>query len=252
MEYQLFCYSNYIIEKSFILLVCIIHMRTHRTDRKRYNIYTMLHYFLDLIFPRACLGCGAAKTFLCGACTAKIFDRKHAYADHGIFASTSYKNDIVRNALWHLKYRHGKDVARLLAPAFAGSVLKYMENFGFRDDEFLVIPVPATKDRVRKRGFNQSECIARALAENLPANYVFRPDIVEKTKKTKPQTKCADRTERIKNLKSAFFVTMPEASRGKNFIVVDDVTTTGATLNEVRKTLKMAGAKNVLGIAVAH
>jgi len=181
-----------------------------------------------------------------------MFDSKRAYSEGNIFAPASYKNPIVKAALWHLKYKHGRDVAGLIAPKFAKSLLEYTENSGFKDVEFLIVHVPATKDRLRKRGFNQSECIAKALAKNLPANYIFRPDIVEKTKKTKSQTKCTNKTERIKNLNGAFSVTMPETARGKNFIIVDDVTTTGTTFFEIKKTLKKSGAKNVLGIAVAH
>jgi len=218
----------------------------------------MIHYIkshlLRLLFPDSCLVCGNKNTLLCAFCIQKIFNPIHIYRVGNILALASYRNKATREILWFLKYKNGKRIAKIIAPKIIELLLAHIKTLHLENINFLIVPVPTTKDRVRKKGFNHAECLARAIANDLPSNYLLKIDIIKKIKRTKKQTFCTDRKERIKNLVGAFSITKTEAEtiKGVNIIIIDDVTTTGATLNEIRSVFISAGARKVIGIAVAH
>ena len=111
----------------------------------------------------------------------------------------------------------------------------------------LVVPVPLSRKRRRWRGFNQAELLARAVAQNygltLDSNNLIR------IKHKKPQAKLNE-IHRLANVKECFAWRGGDLNK-KNIILVDDVVTTGATLNECAKVLKAAGAGQVWGLVVA-
>lgn len=111
------------------------------------------------------------------------------------------------------------------------------------------IPMPLHKNKKRKRGFNQSEIIAKELS--LALNIPLKTNILVKTENTQSQTNLT-REERAKNIKNAFQTKNPSEIEGKIIFLVDDVFTTGATMEEAAKTLKKAGASHVWGLAVAR
>ena len=111
------------------------------------------------------------------------------------------------------------------------------------------IPIPLHKTKKRKRGFNQSELIAKELSKSL--NIPLKTDILVKTKKTQTQTNLT-KEQRAENVKNAFIIKNPQSIEGKTVFLVDDVFTTGSTMKECAKTLKKAGATYVWGIAVAR
>ncbi|MBF0458182.1 MAG: ComF family protein [Nitrospirae bacterium] len=111
----------------------------------------------------------------------------------------------------------------------------------------LIVPVPLTKKRLTERGFNQSLLLAKALSDftKIPLSY----DTLLKVKETPHQTSLSG-VDRIKSLKNAFVSAV--SVKGKSIAVVDDVLTTGATLNECAKALVKAGARDVAGIVAAR
>jgi ComF family protein len=111
----------------------------------------------------------------------------------------------------------------------------------------LIVPVPLTKKRLTERGFNQSLLLAKALSDftKVPLSY----DTLLKVKETPHQTTLSA-TERIKSLRNAFRA--DDSAEGKKIAVVDDVMTTGATLNECARALVKAGARDVFGIVAAR
>jgi len=176
------------------------------------------------------------------------------FASPDSFALFDYKNPFVRQAIWELKYRGNKKIARLLAECLYEELAeelaerKTFDNF----DKPLLLPIPLSKKRQRKRGFNQCELLTDALAAIDLGNFFETPkDILVKIKDTESQT-AKRRAERLANLSGCFAISDPEAISGRNVIIVDDVTTTGATLEEARKTLAKAGAKKVLAVTIAH
>lgn len=112
-----------------------------------------------------------------------------------------------------------------------------------------IIPLPLHPSRERTRGFNQSLLIANALGEKLGLS--VRDDVLKKIKKTKAQMELP-REERLKNVADAFAVSDTAAVRNRTCILVDDVKTTGATLEFAARALKAAGAKRVWTLTVAR
>jgi len=112
----------------------------------------------------------------------------------------------------------------------------------------LIMPVPLHKKRLRWRGFNQSELLAKGIKKYF--NLDLRLDELIRTKHKKPQTKLSGR-KRKENVKGCFFW-KGDWLDGKNIILVDDVITTGSTLNECAKVLKENGAGEVWGLVVAR
>ena len=120
----------------------------------------------------------------------------------------------------------------------------YLKNF-FRSE--VVCCVPMSEKRLKERGYNQSELLARKVAEKI--NVQFK-DCLVKTKETERQATLS-RAERLKNLTNSFRVKSKKAVQGKNVLLIDDVTTTGATAEAVAAKLKKAGALRVHLITVA-
>lgn len=133
---------------------------------------------------------------------------------------------------------------------------KTFANFILKNDKFVeilqsydtIIPVPISRKRYKKRGYNQSYLIARELARKLKeecdtTSLVKTKNIVEQSKLNKKQ--------REKNIKGVYKITNNKNIRGKNIILFDDIYTTGSTARECSKMLKQAGAKNILILTIA-
>ncbi len=171
-----------------------------------------------------------------------------------IYSLFNYKDTLVQQALWELKYRGNRHIARLFASIIYDELLEKLSDMILFDDfrNPVIIPLPLSHERLRERGWNQSEMIARELKNiDKSKNFTVRTDILKKIRHTPAQTKLS-KEKRLKNLKGCFNVSRPEAIKQKNIILLDDVTTTGSTLEEAARTLLKAGAKKVIGITVAH
>jgi len=250
-------------------------------------------FFLDLIFPIECLGCGREGEWLCDLCFKEIKLKPKQYCLHckkendsgkfcspcqiiysldGVWIAALYDEALVSQAIKTLKYHFVSGLAgdlskllvvyidkmltqsRILKPGLNQGVnwqvFKLAENLpqailNFHNN--LVMPVPLSKKRLRWRGFNQAELLARAVAEKyrlkLDSNNLIR------TKHKKPQAKLNE-INRLENIKECFSW-LGGGLNKKNIILVDDVVTTGATLNECAKVLKANGAGEVWGLVVA-
>lgn len=206
------------------------------------------------IYPISCLGCGKKDEGLCAKCLAHLpppdFNR-----DEQIIAAFSYQNKVVKKAIWRLKYRDGRYLAPILAKALYErllpelSDLKLLQNF----TGALLVPIPLSAKRLRKRGYNQAELLAQALTEeDRGENFTLEKNTLVRTIDTPPQADIKNKSERKNNVRRCFAVKNPGLVRGKNIILIDDVATTGATLLEAERALKKAGARRFLKIAVAH
>ena len=142
-----------------------------------------------------------------------------------------------------LKFDNGKYLAETLSNFIASEVVKMGVNFDY------VIPVPLHPSRKKKRGYNQSELLCTSLKRKLLLN--VDNDILIKSRNTLSQAGLS-RNERIENLEDAFEVKDKSKIKGKVLLLVDDVFTTGTTINECSKILLDAGAKEVYSITLAH
>jgi ComF family protein len=148
-------------------------------------------------------------------------------------------------AIGRLKYEHRPDLARPLGDLLWGALAPHAN--ALRDA--VVVPVPLHPSRLVERGFNQASLIARRIARRLEAP--FRPLALERTRDT-PQQTTLDRESRTRNVADAFRVRRAETVRDRSVLLVDDVRTTGATLDACTQRLMRAGATRVVHAVIAR
>ena len=207
----------------------------------------------NFIFPLSCVGCTRHGSALCTKCLSEI-SLADTSVDKNIYPVFDYKHPIVKRALWELKFKNNKAVAQPLAQALYDKMLEEMQELeifqGFTNP--LIIPIPLSKRREKERGYNQSEILCTELSFIDPMSFKLYTNVLYKTFDTKQQTKTRNRSERKNNLRGCFAVKHQEKIKGKNIILIDDIVTTGATISEARKVLKMFGAKKIIAFTVAH
>ena len=167
-----------------------------------------------------------------------LVDYVHAYAYFS-------KKSIVQKLIHQMKYRGKKELGFQLG-RWCGQELAIQKGLPMAAD--MLIPVPIHPIRRMQRGYNQSEWISDGLSESM--GIVSRPDILKRTKFISSQTR-KNRAERWANVASVFQVARPESVLGQHVIIVDDVLTTGATLDSCIIELRQAGAKTVGVITIA-
>lgn len=167
-----------------------------------------------------------------------VVDYVHAYA---YFT----KKSTVQRLIHQMKYRGKRDLGLQLG-RWCGQELAQQKELSMQAD--MLIPVPIHALRRQQRGYNQSEWIAEGLSQSM--GIISRPDVMERTKFISSQTR-KNRIERWTNVANVFRVTRPTVVQGQHVIVVDDVLTTGATLEACVAELRKAGAATVGIIIIA-
>jgi ComF family protein len=162
----------------------------------------------------------------------------------------SYESGL-RELIHLLKYNQVRPAANVLGRMLADAITDLLPLF--EGSEVLVVPVPLHKRKLRQRGFNQSELIARtALKLHSPADqFELRAAALERCRETASQIGLS-RHQRRENLRGAFIVTRPEEIAEREILIVDDVFTTGTTVSECARVLHRAGAKKVYVATVAR
>lgn len=217
-------------------------------------IKQQLEHILDLFFPENCLGCHNRGQSLCDTCILQIRQAERE-TEHDILAVYDYRDLLIKKVIWNLKYYHkinlGQKLGKLLYEALIEDISDIRTYAS--GQPIYIIPVPISHKRRRGRGYNQAEIIARGFISASDKNaFELRNDIVYKKYDTKPQARIVNKTERLRNIKKVFEIKNKDMILGRTIIIIDDVTTTGGTINEIIKVLKKNGAKKVIGFAVAH
>ncbi|MCL0058558.1 ComF family protein [Dehalococcoidia bacterium] len=218
---------------------------------------------LDLIFPRRCIGCGAEGEFLCRSCLNLLPRLTPPYCEccavpfsggrlcpnclnsppaiNGV-RSLFLHRGMARDAVHHLKYRNLKALARPLAKLMA----EYLEPNPLPVD--LILAVPLHSKRVRQRGYNQSDLLAQELSRliDLPT----ASGSLVRLRNTPSQVSLGAEARRS-NVQGAFRC-KNQVFQSKGVLLVDDVCTTGATLNACAVALKEAGAASVWGLTFSR
>ena len=206
----------------------------------------MLDFILSLIFPQLCIGCGKFNTLLCENCYEKInfypltveLEIKD-WSLEEIIVMAQYEG-VTKKLIAALKYQGVKDVSKTLADMiYLATSLPPIEA---------IAAVPLHSKRQRQRGFNQATEIALGLSRITQIPFV---QLLQRTKHSQPQAKVSDKKIRLVHLDNTFAInqTTPDL---ESVLIVDDVITTGTTLNKCAQVLKQAGIKKIYGLVVAH
>ena len=201
----------------------------------------------DFIFPLSCAGCGRQGAFACAECLnqAPLLSRmERGTGDlEALHAAYPYAFPLIKGIIKSYKYYwcHEAEasveaLARRWSQSFAAARLP---------EDAVVVPVPLHPLRLKERGFNQAEAVARGLAA--PTGLSVMPELLRRVRYAAPQARTDDR-ERIEGL--GLFSASSKA-RGRTIIIADDVWTTGATMGECAAALREVGAARVIGFALA-
>ncbi|PIU99220.1 hypothetical protein COS59_00930 [Candidatus Wolfebacteria bacterium CG03_land_8_20_14_0_80_36_15] len=230
-------------------------------------------FSLDILFPPICVNCKKPldknensickkclskiqlnNTLFCPVCRARLPENKkicHFDCHYLLGAAGNYDDLILQNLIQSFKYKNLKT----LAPILTDLLIQFIRNSDLalpadrqRIRNFIVVPIPLYPRRERERGFNQAKLITKNLVEKLNLEFC---DALVRLKNTKSQAQARDTEERAKNVKDCFKIIHPELVKEKNIILVDDVFTSGATINEAVKILKQNGAKKILALVIA-
>jgi len=217
---------------------------------------------LDAVFPHKCV-CGKWGMLLCDECQESIRVNKtglcpvckriseygrtcpacrHKSNLTGVMILGPHK-DVLKALIWKLKYKYVKDVSIPLADMV-------VDRFGgfLHDKRFLVSYSPISKEHLNLRGFNQAELLARGVASGLGLEC---QDLLYKSNRVTSQVGHS-RAERLRNLAGTMKYIGPAITINKKVLVVDDVYTTGATLEECARVLRAAGYREVWGIVLSR
>lgn len=234
------------------------------------SIKSTLMMAADIIFPRRCPfcdgllpfgrygpcdGCAARLNFVgrdfCLKCGKPLTDPRSEYCSacktsERLFDSGRtlfIYDDLLKHSLSSLKYENKREYAEYFGDELARRFAAEMRSGGFD----AVVPVPVSPDRLRKRGYNQAELIAKRVS--LITGIPLRNDILIRVKDTVAQKELG-RSARQKNLKKAFKIT-GNVVELETIMVIDDIYTTGATISGIAGVLKEAGVKKVCFFTVA-
>lgn len=220
----------------------------------------LINALVDFIYPKKCLACGKNGVFLCTDCL-KLFEYsdqicpecgegsvmgwthdkcKSKWNLDGLVVLYDYQDEKVRTLIDEIKFEFNRDLIKLVIESC---------EFELGLDFEMIVPIPLYFYRENWRGFNQAKEIA--IEVEILTNIKCESVLIRK-QATKQQSLSKTKEERLKNTKDVFGVRTEALVSGKRVLLIDDVFTSGATLKEACKALKMAGAVSVWGFCLAH
>ncbi len=237
-------------------------------DQKKIN--EIKEFFLDLIFPKFCVGCGLEGEWVCPKCQNEVIRvitqvcpdcgkispagryclkcrKKHRL--YGVVVAAYYEEGPIKEAIHNLKYNNVLELKEFLGNLMVAALKENIDDIGHG---FMMVAVPMHYLRKAQRGYNQAEILADFVAKQLKIEKIFK--IIKKIRNTKSQVSKSGKKRR-ENLKNSFKIIDNFSLKkvaGRTLVIVDDVTTTGTTLEECARVLKSAGAKRVWGLVVAR
>lgn len=200
----------------------------------------------DLIFPKKCIYCKKQGEYICSSCFSNLEivfrnNIKGKTYDSFIYLD-NYKNK-TRNNLINIKFNYKTYILN----GFVEIIFKNERIIEYLKELDYITFVPMTKKKEARRGFNQSKYLAQKLSNNFKIPCI---EAILKTKKNKTQS-LLKRKERFANVKDVYKVNDSFVVKGKSFVLVDDIYTTGATIDECSRVLKQKGAKRICILVIA-
>lgn len=212
----------------------------------------ILESALDLIFPPVCGFCGKVNNgYICKEClniVNSLAVNKQESINNHFFNEYLYifkYEEIIREKILEFKFENKSYLYR----TFAEAILNNKKNIEFIKKYDFLVPVPIHKIRKRKRGYNQSELIARAISNEIK-NIKLKTNIIIKEKNIVAQS-TLNKKQREANIQNSFKVINSNIIKNNKILLLDDILTTGSTANECSKVLLEAGCKEVGLITIA-
>ncbi len=231
-------------------------------------------WLVSLVFPYRCLGCREflEHGYICQPCLQSVpvryrlecigcrqtspggltcDDCKKENPLNRVFIVADYRDPVVARAIRAMKYKFLQELAEPLAQLASTYIQNQVgtHKISFPGENFVVIPIPMHQRRQNWRGFNQAVLMADLVA----ARYrLERSDTLVRVSHRATQAGISDRSTRMQNIKHAYTCPLPDSVQGRNVLLIDDVCTTGATLNECARVLKSVGARTVSALVIAR
>jgi len=230
-----------------------------------------LKHLADTLFPINCVSCKQDGVWICDHCLNKIpqntihyclnckrqtkqgefcYDCASAFHLDRVWIASDFQNKTINKLIKLYKYDFARDLSEVLGfflyDFLRTQIITPWKNFNH--EKVLVIPVPLHNKRKRWRGFNQSEKLAQLIARQ--TEIPIETKSLKRVRLKQPQASLK-KEARLKNIQNVFAWQSTNLNK-KNIILIDDVTTTGATLNECAKVLKANGANEVWGLVLAN
>jgi predicted amidophosphoribosyltransferase len=174
---------------------------------------------------------------------------------HNISAIFSYEDPLVRDTLWDIKYRANIRLAKTLSPIIVEEIISmFSEEMYFGSEEKpIVTHIPARAKRIKDKGFDHGLMILNIIKdEEKNDRFETQPDLISFKKEVSQQSLSKNKTERFLNMQDAFVCNDKEKIKNKVIVILDDITTTGATFIQARECLIENGARKVFCLAISH
>lgn len=224
-------------------------------------ITSLIKKVFTYLFPAQCIICAElSETNLCNNC---LYSVEFATEQNLPWALSlySYKNEAMKDIIRHLKNFPDREIINQLLQQGLPQLSKWFIQLQdqFPNHTFICLPVPLHTSRFTERGYNQADYIAQSFISTVQSNIPntslqLNQNLLRKIKLTKKQALIKNREERFNNIANAFSVDinfLPKNLDSVVFIVVDDISTTGGTLTEIRKILESYNIK-VSGFTLGH
>jgi ComF family protein len=224
----------------------------------------LFKFLKDILFPPICVNCRRSienqdnflcsycfdeieinSSFYCPKCMSRLAENKCVHQTSYILACATRFQPPIPSLIYAFKYSKLEKIGNLLSAI----LITYLKILEIDLSKYVVTFVPLHPAKERVRGFNQSQILAETIC-----NYFSCPkpiEVIKRVKNNPPQAKIRDYSKRVENVSECFEVNFPEKIAGKDIIIVDDVSTSGATLNEISMLLKRYGARKIIGLVVA-
>ena len=214
----------------------------------------LVESFFDILYPQLCLICGRPTgDEVCKKCVFMLRKQEILRIDEYNLNEDKYFNEhmyfyiydgLIRNLFLQYKFNQKSYLYKIFLKSFKNNKKIYL----FLKKYDIIIPVPISKKRKKQRGYNQSALIAKDVSECFGIQYC--DDSLIKVKDIIPQS-LLKKEERTKNVENVYTLRKQDKIKNKNVLLIDDIYTTGSTVNECSKILKQAGAANIGILTIA-
>jgi ComF family protein len=232
---------------------------------RRITTMSVLELAIGWLAPADCLGCGQEGLTLCGLCTeaevipfgercfkcnaasreSRTCDKCRAGSPGSVWITTDYEG-IAKDIIQKLKFAHQRAAARTLGILMSRTLNDYADPQILRAKDYLVVPIPTASTRVRERSFDHTYLIAKKISKQ--NNLAFGNPLKRLGQERQVG---ARRAERLIQSRDKYFVFKEGIVLGRHILLIDDVVTTGATLQAATAALQKAGAKSVEALVFA-